>query len=161
MDGFSFEEIASKRGISQEDVVAAWKGYVEGRYEMSEEEQWVLHLIRLERLLTQVNDRLSHATRAEDFEIVLKLLDRVELLQGLNKTRKADADAVVQALTRQQTQLVLGCFLQLQSEFKTMLTEAFDGKTTIKALRGTVLDAFDTNFSNVATKALTARGDLA
>lgn len=158
--GKSFEEIAGIIGnVTVDDVVNAWQGYVQNRVQMSEEEHRVLYELRLEEFLYTANERLDFATRAEDFELVLKTLDRLEAFRALNKERKGEAQAALEALTRQQTQLVFASILSMQSEFKKYLETAFEGKT-IKAIKTTVLDSFDTTFTTVATKALETTGDL-
>lgn len=156
--GFTFEEIAEKRGIKVLDVVNAWKEYVQNRATMPEEEWQVLHEIRLEHFLTQCNERLTYATRADDYELILKTLDRIEAMQVINKERKSDAEAKLNQLTQQQTQLILTAMMNMRNEFKGFLEKAFEQKT-IKSIRGTVLDSFDTAFNEVATKALTKAGE--
>lgn len=157
MDGYTFEEIAVDNDVTPDEVVKAWKHYIDSRMVMSAEEQWVLHLLRLERLLVKVNQRLNASSEAEDFELVLKLLDRVEALQGLNVERKTKADAVLVELTKAQTQIILTAMVTLQQNFKEVLAEAFERNKTIKAIKGDVLDNFDTQFLAEAQKALTAQ----
>lgn len=156
-DGYTFEEIAQEQGITVEEVVRAWKEYVDNRMVMPPEEQWVLHLLRLESLLVKVNRRLEFATKAEDFEVVLKLLDRVEALQGLNVARKTEADAAIVALTKAQTQIILTAMTTLQTSYKAMLEDAFTNARTIKAIKGEVLDNFEPTFLALAQQALTAQ----
>lgn len=155
MDGFSFEEIAVENDIKPEEVLKTWREYLDSRMVMSQEEQWVLHLLRLERLLTKVNARLNASSEAEDFELVLKLLDRVEALQGLNVARKTEADNALVELTKAQTQIILTAMVTLQQNFKEVLAEAFEKGKTIKAIKGEILDNFDTTFLAHAQKALT------
>lgn len=157
MDGYTFEEIATENGISVEETVKAWKHYIDSRMVMSAEEQWVLHLLRLERMLTQVNKRLNQCSEAEDFELVLKLLDRLEALQGLNVERKAKADSALVELTKAQTQIILSAMVTLQNNFKEVLAASFERHKTIKAIKGDVLENFDSVFLAEAQKALTAQ----
>lgn len=157
--GHTFEETAEQEGISAQEVVAAWKEYVENRMVMSQEEQWVLHLLRLEKLLVKVNTRLNASSEAEDFELVMKLLDRVEALQGLNVARKSEADNALVELTRAQTQIILTAMVNLQNSFKNQLEEAFDKHKTIKAIKGEVLDNYDTAFLALAQQALTTTSE--
>lgn len=158
--GKAFEEIADIIGnVSVEEVVSTWHDYIENRVQMSDEEHKVLYELRLEDFLYQANERLDYCTKAEDFEIVLKTLDRIEAFRALNKERKGEATAALEALTRQQSQIILQTFMTMQTEFKKFLETAFEQKT-IKAIKGTVLDSFDTTFTTVATKALESTGDL-
>lgn len=158
--GKSPEEIADIIGnVTVDEVVNTWTDYVQSRNIMSEEEHKVLYELRLEEFLYTANERLDQCTRAEDFELVLKTLKMIEEFRSLNAARKGEAIAAVEALTRQQTQIILTTFMAMQSEFKKYLETAFEGKT-IKAIKATVLDSFDTTFTTVATKALETTGDL-
>lgn len=160
LTGYSFEQIADKIGnVTVEDVVSCWQEYIENRMQISDEEARVLFEMRLEEFLIIANERLDGAKRADDFELVLKTLDRMEAFRALNKERKGEAQAALEMLTRQQTQLILATFMNMQAGFKSFLIEAFEQKT-IKAIKGTVLDSFDTHFTAVATKALESTGDL-
>ena len=154
-NGMTFEEIASEMEISVDDVVNAWRTYVASRAEMSPEEQWVLHLLRLEKLLVKANNRLNHASAAEDYEVTLKLLDRIEQLQALNKARKSEADDALLKLTTQQTQLILTAMFSMQNNVRQMLEDAFENGKTIKAIKGEVLEKFDPLYINAAQRALT------
>lgn len=155
-EGYTFEEIAAEQDISVDEAVRAWKEYIESRAVMSPEEQWILHLIRLEKLLVMAHQRANAAATAEDLELFLKIFDRIEALQALNKARKTEAqDALVQ-LTKAQTQIILEAMMTLQHNFKAQLEIAFEKGKTLKALRGEVLDNFDTTFLAEAQKALQA-----
>ena len=156
--GHTFEEIAEKRGIPVGDIVDAWDNYVTNRVVMSQEEHRVLYELRMEDLLLRANDRLLGIDRAEDFELILKILKQLEEFRALNTERKTDAQAQLEALTMQQTQLILKAIFHIQSEFKTMLQEALEQKT-IKSIKATVLDSFDTNFSAIAMRALSTVGE--
>lgn len=159
LTGYSFEEIAANRGIPVEDVVTAWREYVASRTEMPQEEQRVLHELRLENLLTKVNTRLNYASAAEDYEVVLKLLDRVEALQALNRTRQSEANEQLEQLTRRQTQLILAAMMAMQTNMRALLENAFEAKT-IKAIKGQVLDNYDNWFVETAQKALSGVGEV-
>jgi (p)ppGpp synthase/HD superfamily hydrolase len=156
LHGYSFEEISTKMGVRVEEVVAAWKDFIESRTQMPPEEQWVLHLLRLERLLVLVNDRLAYATRAEDFEVVLKLLDRLAALQALNLDMKKDADGKLAAITRAQTALILQALFAINTGVKAHIEAAFAQHKTIKAIKGEVLgENFTTVFQAEAQRVLT------
>src|SRR5438093_8776621 len=83
--GFSFEEISQRLGIRPEEVVKTWQDYLASRTTMTPEEEAVLQILRLEDLLVKVNDRLRYADKAEDYELVLKMLKEIANLQGINK----------------------------------------------------------------------------
>lgn len=156
--GFTFEEIAEKLEIPVSEVVSAWREYVDNRESMSREEQWVLHLLRLEDLLKKAHARLRYAEAAEDFELVLKIFDRLEALMALNETRKSDAEAALLQLTNQQTQIILGAMLKLQNSFRQSLEESFRAvaKPTkaVEAIEGEILGSFDEKFLALAQLAL-------
>lgn len=155
-EGYTFEEIAAEQDISVDEAVRAWKEYIESRAVMSPEEQWVLHLIRLEKLLVMAHQRANSAATAEDLELFLKIFDRIEALQALNKARKTEAQDALVELTKAQTQIILNAMMTLQGSFKQQLEIAFDKGKTLKAIRGEVLDNFDTTFLAEAQKALSA-----
>jgi hypothetical protein len=152
--GYTIEEIAAEMDIPTVEVVRAWKDYVDRRNEMSPEEAWVLHLLRLEDLLKKANDRLTHAKDWQDYEVVLKTLDRIEALSALNHARKSEADEALLALTRQQSQLILTAIFSVQNNMRQALEEAFENHKTIKAIKGEVLGSYDNLFTTHATAAL-------
>lgn len=154
--GHTFEEIAAREGIKLLEVVNAWKSYVDSRMVMPPEEQWVLHLLRLEHLLTQVNERLNYADKAEDYELVIKLLDRLASLQALNLDLKKDADDKLVAITKAQTQLILQAVFAISDGLHAHIETAFDRHKTIKAIKGELLgDGFRQIFNTEAQRALT------
>lgn len=153
-EGYTFEEIAAEQDISVDECVRAWKNYIESRAVMSPEEQWVLHLIRLEKLLVMAHQRANSAATAEDLELFLKIFDRIEALQALNKARKTEAQDALVELTKAQTHIILEAMMSLQKNFKAQLEIAFEKGKTLKALRGEVLDNYDTTFLAEAQKAL-------
>ena len=155
-EGYTFEEIAVEQDITVDEVVRAWKEYIESRIVMSPEEQWVLHQIRLEKLLVMAHARANAMATAEDIELFLKIFDRIEALQALNKARKTEAQDALVELTRAQTQIILMAMGTLQANFKGQLEEAFERGKTIKAIKGEVLDNFDPMFLSLAQEALTA-----
>lgn len=124
--GYNFEEIAVSRGISVEEAVAAWKSYVDNMAKMPQEEQWLLHLLRLENLLTKCNTRLSMSSRAEDFELVLKLLDRLASLQALNLDMKKDAQDKLVQITKAQTALILQAVFTIRDGLEAHITQALE-----------------------------------
>lgn len=156
-EGYTFEEIAVDQDITVDEVVRAWKEYIENRTVMSPEEQWVLHLIRLEKLLVMAHARANSAATAEDLELFLKIFDRIEALQALNKARKTEAQDALVELTKAQTQIILMAMGTLQASYKAQLEEAFTKGKTLKAIKGEVLDNFDPMFLSLAQEALTTK----
>lgn len=134
--GFSFEEISSSIGVDVSEVVATWKEYISSRTVMSPEEQAVLAELRLENLLTKVNDRLKYADRAEDYELVIKLLADISKLQGINKEAKRDAEDKLAQITAAQTQLILQAIFALAAAMSGHIEQTFEKHKTIKAIKG-------------------------
>lgn len=139
LKGYSFEEISVKTGVRPEEVVATWQEYLGSRTKSTPEEEWVLQLLRLERLLVQVNDRLAYADKAEDYELVIKLLDRVAALQGINKDMQKDAKDRLDAITSAQTAIILQLVFAIQNGLVQHISEAFEKHRTIKALKGELI----------------------
>lgn len=158
LQGYTFEEIAEQQGINVEDCVGAWKSYVDQRMVMSEEEQWLLHFMRLERLLTKANAMLEMSTDIKGVEQVLGVLDRIEGLQALNKARKQDAEDALARMTEAQTAIILQAFISMQNSLRRQIDEAFAAGKTIKQIRGTVLDVVENGLLPVAQEALTGAG---
>lgn len=156
LKGYSFEEISVKTGVRPEEIVATWREYLDNRSKTSPEEEWVLQLLRLERLLTQVNDRLAYCDKAEDYEVVIKLLDRIAALQGINKDMQKDAKDKLTALTNAQTAIFLQVVFAIQNGLVQHINEAFEKHRTIKALKGELVgEPLTTVFQTEAKRVLT------
>ena len=155
--GFSFEEIAFKTGADAEEVVSVWKEYISSRTVMPPEEQAVLAELRLEVLLTQVNDRLKYADRAEDYELVLKLLQEISKLQGINKENKRAAENDLVQLTNAQTALILQAVFALGAAMTEHIEQAFEKHKTIKAIKGELTGPELTQLFNVEAQRVLAQ----
>lgn len=150
--GQTIEEIANDIGISTEEAVIEWKKYVASRTVMPKEEQWVLHLLRLEELLLRVNTRLTYGTtEIADFETVLNILGKVEELQSLNLSRKEVAEAEAEKLHRLQAEQLIGILEMARLMMKGMIEEAFEKHKTLKAAKASLLE----DLGEFSTKALT------
>lgn len=143
--GYSFEEISLRTGVKVEQVITTWKEYIASNAKMSPEEQAFLAEARLENLLVKVNDRLKYADRAEDFELVIKLLGEISKLQGINKENKRNAEDALAIITNAQTQLIMQAFFALLASVQVQIEQAFDKHKTIKAIKGELLGASFTN----------------
>lgn len=152
--GFSFEQISEKIGVDPEEIVSTWREYLSSRTVATPEEEWVLQLLRLESLLVQVNDRLQYADKAEDFELVIKLLDRVAALQGINKDMQKSADDRLVQITQAQTALILQAVFAMSTGLQAHIEAAFEKHKTIKAIRGEILGDLTTVFTTEAQRAL-------
>lgn len=137
--GLTIEEAAASVGIKVEEAVIAWKDYVSNRNVMPKEEQFVLQLLRIEDLLYKTNIKLEHSQFIEDFEVVLKILDRIEALQSLNLSRKEVAEAEADKLHRLQGEQLLSVLEISRLMMKGMIEEAFENAKTLKAAKSQLL----------------------
>lgn len=155
--GYSFEEIAMRTGADVEEVVSVWKEFIASRTIMPPEEQAVLQELRLEVLLTQVNDRLRFADRAEDYELVIKLLQEIAKLQGINKENKRAAEDKLLELTQQQTQLILRAIFAISAGMQAHIEQVLTNSKTIKQIQGQLTGpVLQELFTAEAQRALTA-----
>lgn len=136
--GMTIEETAVELGLTVEEAVIEWKNYVASRVTMPKEEQWLLQLLRIEDLLYKANKRLDHSQYMEDFEHVLKILDRIEALQSLNFSRKEVAEAEAEKLHRLQAEQLIGILEISKHMMRGMIEEAFANKT-LKAAKSALL----------------------
>jgi len=123
--GHSLEEIASDIGVPVVEVVEAWQNYISSFTIESKEEQWILHLARLENLLVKVNRALEDYESIEDFEVILKLLDRIEALQSLNLSRKEEAERKADEMYRLQAEQLIGIVTATHKSMLESLDKAF------------------------------------
>jgi hypothetical protein len=137
--GMTIEETASELGLTVEEAVIEWKNYVSSRVTMPKEEQWLLQLLRIEDLLYKANMRLEHSKFMEDFEHVLKILDRIEALQSLNFSRKEVAEAEADKLHRLQAEQLISILEMSRLMMKGMIEEAFENAKTLKAAKASLL----------------------
>lgn len=151
--GQQFDDLAEENDIPVVEVVRTWKNYLQNQTKMSREEQWALHLLRLESFLNKLHDRLQYSNEWQDYELVMKMLDKLEAMHALNETRKVAADEVVKTLSQQQGVLVMQVMFAMQASFKSMIEEALENKT-IKAIKADLLDDYEATFSEMAIESL-------
>jgi len=160
--GYSFDEISVKTGVKVEEIVKCWREYMSSQTIMSAEEQAFLQLLRLEKLLVQVNHRLQYADKAEDYELVVKLLDRIAALQGINKDMQKDASDKLLQITQAQTALIMQAIFAISHGVRQHIEDTFEKHKTIKAIKGDLLGPeFTTVFNNEAQRALTQESEKA
>lgn len=123
--GNTLEQIAQDIGIPVEDVVAEWRSYVSAYTVESKEERWLLHLLRLENLMVKVEAALENYEEISDFEVMLKLLDRIEALQSLNLSRKEEAEREADKMNRLMAEQVIGIITATHTSFMEMLEAGF------------------------------------
>lgn len=154
--GYTFEEISVNVGVKVESVIGTWNEYIDSRTIMPPEELAVLQELRLENLLIKVNDRLKYADKAEDYELVIKLLKELAALQGINKDMKKDAESKLLQLTNAQTALILQAIFAISTGMTAHIEQAFEKHKTIKAIRGELTgEALTTVFTTEAQRVLT------
>lgn len=158
--GYSFDEISVKIGVEPEEIVKQWREYLNSQTVMSPEEQSFLQLLRLENLLVKANDRLRYADKAEDLELVIKLLKEVAALQGINKDMQKDASDRLVQITQAQTTIILQAIFAVSHGLRLHIEQAFEKHKTIKAIKGELLGpSFTEVFNNEAQRALTQEAE--
>lgn len=140
LKGYTMEETADKVGISTEDAVREWKSYVSSRYKMPKEEQWLLHLLRVEHMLTMFHEKIEMSTSIEDFEVGMKILDRIEALQSLNLSRKEVAELEAEKVSRLLAEQVIGIIEASRATTEAMIEKAFAQKSLAKAKEAILTD---------------------
>lgn len=138
--GQTIEEVANDLGIKTEEAVIEWKKYVATRNVMPKEEQWVIHLLRLEELLYRVNSKLTYSTEIKDYEVVLNILSKVEELQSLNLSRKEVAELEAEKMHRLQAEQLIGILEMSRLMMRGMIEDAFDKHKTLKAAKANLLE---------------------
>lgn len=125
--GQTIDRIATKLGIDSQTVVKYWKEYVDGQYAMPVEEQRLLHERRLEFLLERaialIEGAMSEEFGGSNLTSALRILDKIEELQDLNKSRKHEAEAQLIALTNQQVTQMLHIFDTVKMELAQQLAK--------------------------------------
>lgn len=124
--GRNFEQIADDNGIPVVDVVREWRDYLENRNRMSPDEQYQLHLLRLENLLNMVTAYVeSNQGRDSDaVKNILGLLDQVEKLQNLNKSRLEEARANMEILSEKQMQMIFCAMIAMKGYIDERVDQA-------------------------------------
>lgn len=151
--GKNIEQTAAKMGMTPGEVFQVWQGYVKDRLSMSWEEQWLLHLLRLENLLELAHDVLEGSMRADDITALLGILSKIEELQALNLSRKKQAEDDVITMTKAQVEILFQVMREMKDGIKAEVEAALENKT-IKAIKGELLDGFDNKFQTIQRNAL-------
>lgn len=154
--GNTLEQIAQDIGIPVEDVVAEWRGYVAAYTVESKEERWLLHLLRLENLMVKVESALENYDEIGDFEVMLKLLDRIEALQSLNLSRKEEAEREADKMNRLMAEQVIGIITATHQTLMDSLEVAFNKHKVGKVARETILTDMGEKVVPKALKAIEA-----
>ena len=154
--GYSLEEVASQIGIPTEDAVIQWRQYVATYTVESKEERWLLHLLRLESLMVKVERALEDYEEIGDFEVMLKLLDRIEALQSLNLSRKEEAEREADKQNRLMAEQVIGIVTATHKSMLETLETAFERHKLGKAGSAKVLVDMGEKFLPKALKAIEA-----
>lgn len=158
--GRNIEQIAESTGLSTVEVAREWQDYVRNKTQMSPEELLVLHLMRLENALNLITMQVEK-TEASDPDAVknmLKALEQLEALHGLNKQRIEDANEKLAVVTEQQMQMIMRIMLAFQTNLQDHLVSSFTKVDSLEELRSEVLDNFSPWFATQAQKALEEAG---
>lgn len=158
--GHTLEETANKIGIPVEDAVIEWQAYVASHVVETQEERWLLHLLRLENLLTKVNLALEDYESIEDFEVVLKLLDRVEQLQSLNLSRKEVAEREADKVNRLLAEQVIGIISASHAAYLDTLEKAFKRQGVGKKATENILTDMGENYLQKALTKIEAEVEV-
>jgi hypothetical protein len=107
--------------------------------------------MRVENLLVKASQRLESSTMMEDFEVVMKILDRIEALQSLNLSRKEVAELEAEKVSRLLAEQVIGILEVSKATTQAMIEQAFAANKTLKGAKEALL----TDLGEYTTKALT------
>lgn len=154
--GYTLEDTAAEIGIPVETAVAEWRSYVASHTVESKEERWLLHLLRLENMLKKVDLALESYESIEDFEVMLKLLDRIEALQSLNLSRKEEAERELDKANRLQAEQIIGIITATHKTMMESLETAFNRHKVGQKSRETILTDMGEKVIPKALKAIEA-----
>lgn len=135
VEGEQFEDIAEANDIPVVEVVRTWRNYLQNQTKMSREEQWSLHLLRLESFLSKIHKRITATSEWQDYELVLKMLDKLEAMHALNEARKTEADDVIKTLSEQQGQLIAMMLAAFSTGYTKQVLEIVEQGKTLKGIR--------------------------
>lgn len=148
--GYSIEQVATQIGETADVVFQIWQQYARDRKVMPQEEQWLLHLVRLELLLQKAHDVIEENMDAKSIEAAVKLMERIEELQDLNLARRRDAEKDVVELTEMQVGLLFKITNAIASGFRAQLEQA----GSMEVIKGEILGDFDNKFLALQRAAL-------
>lgn len=150
--GNNLSQAADKIGLSVEEVDQVWTKYVHDRKQMPFDQQFILHLERLENLLTLAHDNLEGDFEADDLEVTLKVLDRIEDLQATALSRKAAAEESLQVLADVQVDLFYKMLSAVEGMVRMAVESAF-AQNDFEHARKTLVTDFSTTFGQITQKA--------
>lgn len=151
--GYNLNDISERLGITPQEAHKVWDEYVSNRLTLPFEHQWILHLDRLENLLTLAHGVIETDSDSDSIEATLKVLDRIEDMQALALSRKEKAQADLVQLTKQQMLILFQVISSVQAFYREALEKGFEQKT-YKGAREQILGQFDNTFRDVTEKAL-------
>ena len=135
IEGKQFDDIADENGLPVIAVVKTWRDYLSNQTRLSRDEQWALHLLRLESFLNKLHTRISASSEWQDYELVLKMLDKLEAMHALNETRKTAADDVLKSLSEQQGQIIAMMLTTFSRGLLEQVQEIVDNGKTLKGIK--------------------------
>lgn len=154
--GRSIEQIADTTGLSTIEVTREWQAYVQNKTAMSPEELLVLHLLRLENALALITIQVEEQSAQDPDSVknMLKALEQLSDLHGLNKQRVDDARENLEVVTEAQMQMIMRIMLAFQTNLQQHLLDAFSRVDSLDELRSELLDQFTPWFAKQAQFAL-------
>ena len=150
--GKNFAQIAELLGLDVDEVEATWTSYVNDRKQMPADQQFILHLERLEDLLTIAHDNMEMELDSDGLEVTLKILDRIEDLQATALSRKTAAEDSLQILSRMQVDLFYRMLSALEGMYRMAVENAF-AKNDFEYAKEELLGNFSTTFGELTQKA--------
>lgn len=147
--GQTFAQIAEKLDTDQMAVIKLWKEYVDTRYTMSFEEQFVLQSERLEALLTTANEIVTMQLDSDAVTALLKVLQEIDSLHNLALSRREKVQLEQVQLTKTQVGILLATVSGIQAYMREQLME-IDSYEKFQELQTN----FNQVFTQVSQKAL-------
>lgn len=150
--GKNLKQVAELLGISVEEADGVWSAYVNDRKQMPFDQQFILHLERLENLLNIAHENLEGDFDADDVEVTLKILDRIEDLQATALSRKQAAEDSLQVLANVQVDLFYKMLNAVEGMYRMAVEGAFETNDFEKAKESLVTN-FGSTFGEITQKA--------
>lgn len=150
--GKNFVQIADSMQLSVEEVEAVWTRYVNDRKQMPADQQFILHLERLEDLLTLAHDNMEMEMDSDGLEVTLKILDRIEDLQATALSRKTAAEDSLQILSNMQVDLFYRMLSTIEGMYRMTVEEAFKDND-VEYAKKKLLGDFSTTFGQITQQA--------
>lgn len=147
--GHSFSAIAAKLDVPQQEIVKTWQEYVDNRYAMPWEQQFVLQSERLEGLLVTANEILTMQLDSDAIQALLKVLQELDSLHNLALSRREKIQSEQTELTKAQVGILLATISSVQAYMRDQLAQ-IDSYEKFQELQAN----FNQVFNQISQKAL-------